>query len=56
MPDRPPNCRTTEIACTFSEMHALSPKLAENRRILENDTPSDTTHTEFTVQVQEFTG
>ena len=28
MPDRPPNCRTAEIACTISEMYALSPKLA----------------------------
>ena len=27
MPDRPPNCRTAEIACTLSEMHALAPKL-----------------------------
>ena len=31
MPDRPPNCRTAEIACTVSEMHALSPKLAGKR-------------------------
>ena len=30
-PDRPPNCRTAEVACTFSEMHALSPKLAGKR-------------------------
>ena len=28
MPERPPNCRNAEIACTISEMHALSPKLA----------------------------
>ena len=35
MPDRsgPPNCRTAEIACTISEIHALSPKLAGKRCI-----------------------
>ena len=33
MPDRPPNCRTAEIACTISEMHALSPKLAGKKCI-----------------------
>ena len=31
MPDRPPNCRTAEIACTISEMHEPSPKLAGKR-------------------------
>ena len=31
MPDRPPNCRTAEIACAISEMHALSPNLAGKR-------------------------
>ena len=28
MPERPPKCRTAEIACIISEMHALPPKLA----------------------------
>ena len=28
MPERPPKCRTTEIACAISELHALPPKLA----------------------------
>ena len=27
-PKRPPKCRTAEIACTISEMHAVPPKLA----------------------------
>ena len=31
MPERPPKCRTAEIACTISELHALSPKLAGKR-------------------------
>ena len=28
MPERPPNCRTAEIACTISKIYALPPKLA----------------------------
>ena len=33
IPDRPPNCRTDETACTISEMHALPPKLAGKKCI-----------------------
>ena len=31
MPERPSKCRTTEIACTTSELHALPPKLSRKR-------------------------
>ena len=34
--ERPPKCRTAEIACTISELHVLSPKLAGKRCIWEN--------------------
>ena len=37
MPDRLPNCRTAEIACTVSEMHALSPKLAGKRCMIREE-------------------
>ena len=28
MPERPPKCRTAEIACSIYELNALPPKLA----------------------------
>ena len=35
MPEPPPKYRTAEIACTFSELHALPPKLAGKNVSLE---------------------